>query len=180
MKDYAADACDAYPVIPEYSTGNGTILDLFVDAPFRFGVEAQFSKLSTREAKARTTKSTHAGTPPLWLPYGAPPWLSDVPTIRHNDHEITWEQRPPKHTVPAIGLRRIVPAHCTVTGPFNHCPDKRSGFCQDWHPDYQLVTGWTLDDALVGTGEQAVVFHQDRKKQVRVVLADSIARLSRT
>jgi hypothetical protein len=175
MKDYAADACDAYPVIPEYSTGNGTRVDLLVDAPFRFSVEAQFSHITARDAKARTTKSTNGGAPPLWLPYGAPPWLSVVPTIRHNDHEITWEQRPPKHTVPAIGLRRIVPAHCTVSGPFNHCPDKRSGFCGGWHPDYQLVTGWTLDDALVGTCEQAVVFHQDRKKQVRVVLADSMA-----
>ena len=98
-----------------------------------------------------------------------------MPTIRHNDHEITWEQRPPKHSVPAIGLRRIVRAHCTVAGPFDHCPNnKRSGFCHDWHPDYELVRGWTLDDVLVGTGEHAVTFHQDRKRQVSVVLADSI------
>ena len=47
LKDYAADACDAWPVTPEYSTGNGTIVDLFVDAPFQFGVEAQFSTLSS-------------------------------------------------------------------------------------------------------------------------------------
>ena len=68
-----------------------------------------------------------------------------------------------------------MPGHCTVSGPFNHCPDKRSGFCQDWHPDYQLVTGWTLDDVLVGTGDQTLAFHQDRKKQVRVVLADGMS-----
>ena len=97
-----------------------------------------------------------------------------MPTIRHNDDEITWEQRPPKHTVPAIGLRRIVPGHCTVTGPFNHCPDKRSGFCHGWHPDYQLVAAGRWTTSSSAPANSAVVFHQDRKKRVRVVLADSM------
>lgn len=178
LKEFAADALDCYPIIREHSTGNGTRLDLFADAPHPFGVEAQFSKISVRDAKARTTKSANAGAFPVWLPWApnrAPEWTKFVPNFRHNDTEIDWRQKPPQGAAAAYGIRKIIPGHCVPSGPFEHCPESRQTSCGGWHPDYERVAGWRLGEALRGVGAGALVPHQGRKGYARIVLSDTFS-----
>jgi hypothetical protein len=52
--------------------------------------------------------------------------------------------------------------------------NKRGGFCYGWHPDYELVLGVTLDDALAGTGEGFYAFHQSLRGTPFIVEAESL------
>jgi hypothetical protein len=120
-----------------------------VQAPTPFGIEAQFSTITQRDAKSRTSGSFHGGWPPLWLP-GSLKVASQighyVPQLRHNDTEIDWHTMPSKGTASATSIKRIRAGHCTVTGPFDHCPNRRGGFCGQWHPWFnEPALGWTLD-----------------------------------
>ena len=184
MREYSARAVESagHTAIPEYSTGP-TRLDLLIQAPHTYGVEIQVSPLTVREAKRRTTLSHRAGATPLWLPNRYAPWEGKVPTLRpttrSNRGGIDWEETLPKaKTVATPSIRRIVAGACTPTGPFNHCVNKRGGFCYGSHPDYELVLGVTLDDALVGTGEGFYAFHQTLRGTPLIVEADSLAGLS--
>lgn len=129
--------------------------DLFVDAPFPFSLEAQISPITPAKVKSRTTRSARAGAPPVWVfpeswshPY--------VPVVGFN-RDTDWTPGvPPRGTVTALHMKHVVAGHCTVTGEFNHCPHKRSGFCGGWHPHYEALRGWTLDDAIAGVGDREV------------------------
>jgi len=182
MKDYAGRALQAagYQVTEEFSTGK-TRLDLAVDAPFKFGVEAQFSQIVEREAKTRTTKSFRVGWPSIWLPGGqdvAQQLGYQLPVLRHNDNEIDWASKvPAKGTATATSVRRITAQSCTPRGPFDHCPNKRGGFCGKWHPWFNDMDQWfTLDDALTGIAAGALMMHQDQRKIVRIVPAADVPR----
>ncbi|MCB0942701.1 MAG: hypothetical protein KDB72_20960 [Mycobacterium sp.] len=183
MKGYARRALESagYAVSEEYSTGQ-TRLDLAVEAPSRFGIEAQFSSIVERDAKSRTTKSFRAGWLPIWLP--ATQGIADsigytVPALRHNDTDVDWESGVPiKGTVTATSVRRITAQRCVVSGVFDCCPDPTSGrrFCGQWHPWFNdMDAGWfTLDEALTGLGSGALVVHQDQRGTVRVVPSEDI------
>ena len=156
FKGYSARACESagYTVTPEFKTTppaghRSTRLDPAVQAPTPFGIEAQFSTITQRDAKSRTSGSFHGGWPPLWLP-GSLKVASQighyVPQLRHNDTEIDWHTMPSKGTASATSIKRIRAGHCTVTGPFDHCPNRRGGFCGQWHPWLnEPALGWTLD-----------------------------------
>jgi hypothetical protein len=67
FKGYSARACESagYTVTPEFKTTpptghRSTRLELAVQAPTPFGIEAQFSTITQRDAKSRTTSSFHA------------------------------------------------------------------------------------------------------------------------
>jgi hypothetical protein len=180
MREYSARAVESagHTAIPEYVAGR-TRLDLLVQAPQTYGVEIQVSPLTVREAKRRTTLSHRAGATPMWLPNGYAPWEGKVPTLRpttrSNSGGINWEETLPKaKTVATPSIRRIVAGACTPTGPFDHCVNKPGGFCYDWHPDYELVIGVTLDDALVGTAEGFYAFHQTLRGNPLIVDAESL------
>ena len=185
FKGYSARACESagYTVTPEFKTTpptghRSTRLDLAVQAPTPFGIEAQFSTITQRDAKSRTTSSFHGGWPPLWLP-GSLKVASQighyVPQLRHNDTEIDWHTMPSKGTASATSIKRIRAGHCTVTGPFDHCPNRRGGFCGQWHPWFnEPALGWTLDAGPAGIGAGALVIHQDATRIVRLVAADDL------
>jgi hypothetical protein len=98
-----------------------------------------------------------------------------VPQLRHNDTEIDWHTMPSKGTASATSIKRIRAGHCTVTGPFDHCPNRRGGFCGQWHPWFsEPALGWTLDAGLAGIGAGALVIHQDATRIVRLVPADDL------
>ena len=184
MKGYARRALESagYAVSEEYSTGR-TRLDLAVEAPKQFGIEAQFSSIVERDAKSRTTKSFRAGWLPIWLP--ANQGIADsigytVPALRHNDNDVDWESGlPPRGTVTATSVRRITAQRCVVNGVFDRCPlwlSTRAGFCGGWHPWFNdMDAGWfTLDDALTGLGSGDLIVHQDWRGIVRVVPSEDI------
>jgi hypothetical protein len=180
MREYSARAVESagHTAIPEYVAGR-TRLDLLVQAPQTYGVEIQVSPLTVREAKRRTTLSHRAGVTPLWLPNTQAPWEGKVPTLRpttrSNSGGIDWEETLPKaKTVATPSIRRIVAGACTPTGPFDHCVNKPGGFCYDWHPDYELVIGVTLDDALIGTAEGFYAFHQNLRGAPLIVEAEGL------
>ncbi|WP_156771994.1 hypothetical protein [Mycobacterium sp. 1245805.9] len=180
MREYSARAVETagHTATPEYVAGR-TRLDLLVQGPQTYGVEIQVSPLTVREAKRRTTLSHRAGATPLWLPNTYAPWEDKVPTLRpttrSNSGGIDWEETLPKAmTVATPSIRRIVAGACTPTGPFDHCLNKPGGFCYDWHPDYELVIGVTLDDALVGTAEGFYVFHQTLRGHPLIVEAEGL------
>jgi hypothetical protein len=167
-----------FTVTEEYSTGNRTRLDVAVAAPNPFGLEVQFSPITTREAKARTTRSFNAGWPPLWLPGSralADRLAHTVPAIAYNDDEVDFDAVPVRGSVAATSLKRITRERCTPSSRWNRCPVNRRNFCGDWHPYFgDALTGWTLDDAIAGYGDGALVIHQDRAGVVRVVPADEV------
>jgi len=185
FKGYSARAGESagYTVTPEFKTTpptghRSTRLDLAVQAPTPFGIEAQFSTITQRDAKSRTSGSFHGGWPPLWLP-GSLKVASQighyVPQLRHNDTEIDWHTMPSKGTASATSIKRIRAGHCTVTGPFDHCPNRRGGFCGQWHPWFnEPALGWTLDAGPAGIGAGALVIHQDATRIVRRVAADDL------
>jgi len=144
FKGYSARAGESagYTVTPEFKTTpptghRSTRLDLAVQAPTPFGIGAQFSTITQRDAKSRTASSFHGGWPPLWLS-GSPKVASQighyVPQLRHNDTEIDWHTMLSEGTASATSIKRIRAGHCTVTGPFDHCPDRRGGFCANGIP----------------------------------------------
>jgi hypothetical protein len=177
MKTYTTRALETagHTVTQEFSTGK-TRLDVAVNAPYRFGIEAQFSPIAERDAKSRTTKSFRAGWPAIWLPgsQGVGDRLGyRVPVLRHNDNEIDWtEGVPAKGTATATNVRRITPERCDTRSYWNHCPHKRGGFCGRRHPwfnDMSEGDWWTLDDALAGIAAGVLVLHQDQCSIVRIV-----------
>ena len=124
FKGYSARGIRRIHVTPEFKTTpptghRSTRLDLAVQAFTPFGIEAQFSTITQRDAKSRTTSSFHGGWPPLWLP-GSLKVASQighyVPQLRHNDTEIDWHTMPSKGTASATSIKRIRAGHCTVTG----------------------------------------------------------------
>jgi hypothetical protein len=170
LKEYSARAAEAagFTVATEQWTGNGTRADVYVQAPFSFSVEAQISPIQAAVVTKRTKKSTAAGVPPVWVatqdrvfPF--------APNIGFN-REMDWEPGvPPRGTVTALHMKHIVAEHCTAAGEIQRCPNRRSGFCGGYHPHYEALRGWTLDDAIAGVGAGALIFLQDRKGNVRVV-----------
>jgi len=126
FKGYSARAGESagYTVTPEFKTTpptghRSTRLDLAVQAPTPFGIGAQFSTITQRDAKSRTASSFHGGWPPLWL-LGSPKVASQIghhaPQLRHNGTEIDWHTMPSKGTASATSIKRIRAGHCTVTG----------------------------------------------------------------
>jgi hypothetical protein len=98
-----------------------------------------------------------------------------APNIGFN-REIDWEPAvPPRGTVIALHMRHITRERCTAASRWYKCPEGKRHFCGEWHPWFDdVLRGWTLDDALAGIGNSALVFHQDKRGNVRVVLADDL------
>jgi hypothetical protein len=178
-KDYATRALESggYSVTPEkYTTGKLTRPDLTVDAPFRFGVEAQLSPIIVREAKSRTTRSTRGGVPPAWIPGRksiGDTLTGHVPVVRPSDDTMAlpWESvLPRERTALAVGLRHITPEKCTASSRWPACPDTKRGiFCGNWHPWFNDAFGLPLDDALVDIGAGRLVLCQTRSGLVYFV-----------
>jgi hypothetical protein len=115
-KEYTARAADAagFTAELEHSVGRGVArLDVAIHAPQQFGAEIQFSTISAKEAKTRTTSAARHGWPRLWLPGNKKignTIAGHVPVLRHNDTEINWTASvPAKGTVTALGLRHSSP-----------------------------------------------------------------------
>jgi hypothetical protein len=179
-KDYVERAADnaGFTAQQEHTIGHGIArLDVAITAPQPFGAEPQFSAITAKDAKAKTTKAARHGWPRLWLP--GTKKIGDtlagaVPVLRHNDTEIDWiASVPAKGTVTALGLRRITAEQCTPASRWKACPDTGRGiYCRQWHPWLNdLVTGWTLDDAITGFGEGELTILQTRQNQVQLVIA---------
>ena len=169
VKDYIGGAAQraGYTVTPEYTTSNHTRLDLLIDAPFRFGVEAQISPITERAVKTRTTRSTNAGIPPIWVATETRPFPY-APNIGFN-RELDWTAgMPPKGSVTALHMKHITAEHCTPYSRFDHCPDGRNS-CGGWHPYYDALPGWTLDDAIAGIGDHQLEILQTATKAVYLV-----------
>ncbi len=181
-KDYTARAADnaGYTTRTEYSTGRGTRLDVAINAPHQFGAEIQFSTITARDAKTRTTKSARAGWPPLWLPGSkkvGDTLAGHVPVLRHNDTEIDWTPALPRAgTATALGLRHITREKCTPASRWQACPDTGRGtYCRQWHPWLNdVATGWTLDNAITGVGAGELTTLQTRTGMVLLVIADDM------
>lgn len=178
MKEYAGRALSdaGYTTAAEFTTeGRKTRLDVAVlDAPIRFGIEAQFSPIEPRLAKYRTTMSLKAGIPPIWMPGTknvADGMGFKVPILRHNEGAIDWTyQVPQRHTVFATSVRKMRAGHCTPSGPFDRCPLHGRGSCYGWHPWWNNTDdGWlSMDDALVAIAENKLAPLQDHKGIVRI------------
>lgn len=87
----------------EFSTGNGTRLDLAVIGKVNTGFEIQRSALSRAHAKRRTAKSFEAGWPTAWVTDAdrAPDWSDHVPTARLTKG-IDWTSLPARNTARAV------------------------------------------------------------------------------
>lgn len=97
--EYAARAAEAGGFVAELekSTGNGTRLDVGITGVETIGIEIQRSYLSTRDAKARATKSYRAGWPTAWVHDGETPveWDGHVPTVVFQSRTTAWTERMP-------------------------------------------------------------------------------------
>src|SRR5690625_1312746 len=104
----------------EYSTGNGTRLDLAVHGAHNTGFEIQRSALSRAKAKTRAKRSFDAGWPTAWVTdqARAPGWADHVPTARLTAG-IDWAAHIPKRNTARV-----------VIGKFSRERDKskRSGW----------------------------------------------------
>jgi hypothetical protein len=183
IKDYAARALEAggYTVQPEFSTGYKiTRLDLAVQAPNRFGVEAQVTPLAAKDAKSRTTKSFKAGWPALWIPGTETignTLAGAVPVLRYNERQIDWEPGvPAKGTATALGLRHVTREKCTAYSRWKVCPETgRGNYCDRWHPWLDdVIPGWTVDDALVGLAGGVLSLLQTGTGRVHLVATEDV------
>jgi prepilin-type processing-associated H-X9-DG protein len=151
----------ALPAAQEVTTNNRTRLDVAtLDAPVMTALEVQFTHAKIPEVKARTTRSMRAtaftgryarpltnGVLPIWLADNAdgPPWRYQVPTI---ETSAPWHVLPPRNTVVAVGVRRIVAEKCTPGSRWQDCPVTGRGSCRQNHPYAELLTGVILDEFL--------------------------------
>lgn len=175
LKAYSARAAETagFTVATEQWSGNGTRPDVTVSAPFSFSVEAQISPITAANVTKRTKKSTVAGLPPVWVTT-QDRTFPFAPNIGFN-RETEWEPAvPPRGTVTALHMKHVIAGRCSPSGEIDRCPNKRRGFCDGFHPHYEALRGWTLDDAIGGVGAGALVFLQDRKGNVRVVPAEDV------
>ncbi len=179
LKAYSARAAETagFTVTTEQWSGNGTRPDVTVSAPFSFSVEAQISPITAANVTKRTKKSTVAGLPPVWVAT-QDRTFPFAPNIGFN-RETDWEPAvPPRGTVTALHMKHVIAGRCSPSGEIDRCPNKRVGFCGGFHPHYEALRGWTLDEAIGGIGAGALMFLQDLRGNVRVVPADD-ARLYR-
>jgi hypothetical protein len=160
----------AQPAAQEVTTNNHTRLDVAtLDAPVMTALEVQLSPATIASVKARTTRSTHAtaftgrharpvpgGVTPVWLAANdrKTAWLYHVPTLTTT---AGWDAVPPRNTVGAIGVRRIVAEKCTPGSRWQACPRTGHGVCHGTHPYAEAVTGVTLDQVLTQTATGQLV-----------------------
>lgn len=179
-KDYAVRAWErhGYTAATEHRTGTdktATRLDAAVlNAPVQLGLEAQFSPLADKDARARTTKSYNAGWTAVWLP-----GRNDMPLARYHaipmvrpHTDIAWAAGLPKPgTVAVASKRAFVMEPCTVRGRFDRCPVTGRGMCGQYHPFFPAPEGGfdVLDEVLGELAAGLTVTLMDAKGVVRLV-----------
>jgi len=160
---WARAAQDAgYEVETEWRLRTGTSPDVFIRGPNLTGVEVQRSLIKPATAVDRTRKAEAAGVRDIWFTDNniRPKWFDRVPSVGQNiipGYDPWRHGTPPRRSVTATNLRRIVPVRCTVSGGYQ-CADGRN-FCGRYHPRSKPWTGFTVDDvaAQFPAGEMVAI-----------------------
>lgn len=158
QKDYTVRAADGHGLSAElektigHGIGRVTRPDVLVAE--RFPWEIQHSHLTARAAKSRTTRQMRAGlAPPVWCDDsdGRAVWANQVPHVTYSHG---WSALPPRNSVYLTSLKRVTSIRC-APGNFDHCPNRRGGWCRDWHPAIEPLMGQTFDYTVgaVAAGE---------------------------
>lgn len=147
---WARAAQDAgYDVETEWRLRTGTRPDVFIRGPNPTGVEVQRSRIKPATAVDRARKAEAAGVKDVWFTDNSirPEWFDRVPSVGQNiipGYDPWRHGTPPRRSITATNLRRIIPVRCTVSSG-HQCPTGRN-FCGRYHPRSRPWTGFTVDD----------------------------------
>jgi hypothetical protein len=151
-----------YDVETEWRLHTGTRPDVFIRGPNLTGVEVQRSLIKAVTAVDRTRQAEAAGVRDLWFTDNTtrPEWFDRVPSVGQNvipGYDPWRHGTPPRRSVTATNLRRIVPVRCTVSCGYQ-CANGRN-FCGRYHPRSRPWTGFTVDDvaAQIPAGDMVAI-----------------------
>ena len=157
----AARDC-GYDVETEWRLRTGTRPDVFIRGPTPTGVEVQRSELKAAAAVDRTRQAEAAGVRDIWFTDNSarPDWFDRVPSVGQNlipGYDPWRHGTPPRRSVTATNLRRIVPVRCAV-GCGYRCTNGRN-FCGRYHPRSRPWAGLAVDDvaAQFPAGEMVAI-----------------------